>query len=620
MMNSNAKIRTEHLERWAYVYVRQSTQTQVLDHQESTRRQYELKQRARQLNWPDERIVIIDEDLGQSASDAGQVRQGFERLLTEIVVGRAGAVLSLEVSRLARQDSEGHRLVEVAALAGTLLIDEQNIYDPRLPDDRLMLGLKVLLSSNELRLMGQRLWENKLRKAQRGELRINLPIGLVFDPHHGIGLDPDERVQAAVRLLFERFRLSGKINHVVRYFHDQGIEFPKRKGGWNGPLEWGLLSCQRVRAALCNPLYAGAYVYGRVTHRAVAKPADKLHQRAVRLPPEDWAVTIWDAFPSYIACSEYEANQVILERNRRRSPGGPGRRRDGTALLTGVVLCGRCGQRMHIVYSGKDSQLITYVCTHRQRRYAEPVCQRVPGLPVDKFVAQAVLAALTPAQIELSLAVMQEMERQQAQLRKQWELKLEGTRYTARLAQRRYEQVEPENRLVARNLERAWEASLHDVAQLEAEFALLQDQPALALTDDQRQQLADLVQDLPTVWHAETTSWTERKDLLQLLVADVTLTRQETDILIQIRWHTNQLDTHTVSLPRRGALPVSRTIVEHVRTLSQTHTDRQIAGELNRNGFQTSRGQPFTAKRVYGLRRRYKISKQSKNDHHSNQL
>jgi len=609
MMNSNAKIRTEHLDRWAYVYVRQSDPTQVLNHQESTRRQYDLKQRARQLNWPDERIVTIDKDLGQSASDASQVRQGFEQLLAEIVVGRVGAVFSLEISRLARQDSEGHRLVEVAALTGTLLIDEQNIYDPRLPDDRLMLGLKVLLSSNELRLMGQRLWENKLRKAQRGELRINLPIGLVFDPLQGIGLDPDERVRAAVSLLFERFRLNGKISHVVRYFHDHGIEFPKRKGGWNGPLEWGLLSCQRVRAALCNPLYAGAYAYGRVTRRVVAKPPDKLHQRVVRLSPEDWAVTIWDAFPSYIDRSEYEANQAVLERNRRRSPGGPGRRRDGTALLTGIVLCGRCGQRMHVVYSSKDSRLITYVCTHRQRRYAEPVCQRVPGQSVDKIVAQAVLAALTPAQIELSLAVMQEMERQQTQLRKQWELKLQGARYTARLAQRRYEQVDPENRLVARNLERAWEASLHDIAQLEAEFAHQQSQPALTLTAKQRQQLADLVQDLPKVWHAESTSWTERKDLLQLLVADVTLTRQETDILIQIRWHTNQLDTHTVSLPRRGAPPVPEAIVERVRTLSQTHTDHQIAEELGQNGFQTPQGKPFTAQRVFGLRRRYGISK-----------
>jgi DNA invertase Pin-like site-specific DNA recombinase len=609
MMSSNARIRTEHIERWAYVYVRQSDPTQVLEHQESTRRQYELKQRALQLGWPDRRIVVIDEDLGQSASDASQVRRGFERLLAEVVVGRAGAVFSLEVSRLTRRDSEGHRLVEVAALADTLLIDEQNVYDPRLPDDRLMLGLKVLLSSNELRLMGQRLWENKLRKAQRGELHINLPVGLVFDRHQGICLDPDERVQAAVSLLFERFRLSSKISHVVRYFHDNGLEFPRHKGGWDGPLEWGLLSCQRVRAALCNPLYAGAYVYGRVTRRTAAKPLDKMHQRAVRLPPQDWAVTIWDAFPAYISRAEYEANQTILERNRLKSPGGPGRRRDGSALLTGIALCGRCGQHLQVVYSGKDNQCITYLCCHRQRRYAEPVCQRIPGRTVDQVVAEAVLSALTPAQIELSLAVVQEMERQQAELHKQWELGLESAHYAARLAQRRYEQVDPDNRLVARSLEREWEARLRQVERLETEFARQRGQPTLTLNATQRQQLANLVHDLPQVWHAETTSWTERKNLLQLLVADVTLTRQETDILIQIRWHTNELDTFTAPLPRRGAPPVPKAVVERVRRLSRSHTDRKIADALNRDGIQTSRGQPFTARRVQGLRRRYGIRK-----------
>lgn len=613
MTSSNAKIRTEHIERWAYVYVRQSDPAQVLEHQESTRRQYELKQRARQLGWPNERITVIDEDLGQSASDASQVRRGFERLLAEVVVGRVGAVFSLEVSRLARRDSEGHRLVEIAALSDTLLIDEQNVHDPRLPDDRLMLGLKVLLSSNELRLMGQRLWENKLRKAQRGELRINLPVGLVFDRHRGVCLDPDERVQSAVGLLFERFRLSSKISHVVRYFHDHGLEFPKRKGGWDGPLEWGLLSCQRVRAALCNPLYAGAYVYGRVTRRAAAKPLDKIHQRAVRLPPQDWAVTLWDAFPGCISRAEYEANQTILERNRLKSPGGPGRRRDGSALLTGIVMCGRCGQRLQVVYSGKDNQRITYLCCHRQRRYAEPVCQRIPGRDVDQVIAEAVLAALTPAQIELSLAVVQEMERQRAELDKQWELGLQSAHYAARLARRRYEQVDPDNRLVARSLEREWEANLREVERLEAELARQQSQPTLTLNASQRQQLANLVRDLPRVWYAATTSWIERKDMLQLLVADVTLTRQETDILVQIRWHTNELDTYTVPLPIRGAPPVPEAIVERIRSLSPIRTDSQIADELDQDGIRTPQDKPFTARRVQGLRRRYVIRKRSSN-------
>ena len=300
-------------------------------------------------------------------------------------------------------------------------------------------------------------------------------------------------------MLFERFRLSNKINQVVRYFHDHGLEFPKRKGGWHGPLEWGALSCQRVRAALCNPLYAGAYVYGRVTHRATAKPPDKQHLRdSVDWRLDDWDVTIWDAFPSYISRTEYEANQAILDRNRAQVTGGPGRRQDGAALLTGIVLCGRCGQRMQVVYSGKDSQHITYICCHRQRRYAEPVCQRIPGRARRSGSSpRPSLAALTPAQLELSLAVLQELERQQAELHTQWELRLEGARYAARLAQRRYEQVDPDNRLVARTLEREWEADLRQVERLEAELPASKANPPGALDAAQRQQLANLVQDLP---------------------------------------------------------------------------------------------------------------------------
>jgi DNA invertase Pin-like site-specific DNA recombinase len=617
MLTTPQKIQAEHLARQAYVYVRQSTMAQVSEHQESTRRQYELQQRARQLGWSDARIIIIDQDLGHSAADANHVRPGFEQLLAAVVLGQVGAILGLEISRLARQDSEGHRLVEVAALTGALLIDEQHIYDPRLPDDRLMLGLKVLLSSNELRLMGQRLWENKLRKAQRGQLRINLPVGLLFDPHQGLYLDPDERVQAAVRLLFERFQLSHKINQVVRYFHDLGLEFPKRQGGWHGPLQWGRLSCQRVRAALENPLYAGAYVFGRATHRAVAKPPDKQHQLEVRLAPEDWSVTIWGAFPGYLSRAEYETNQAILTQNRLLAGGGGGRRKDGSALLTGIVLCGRCGQRMQVVYSGRDSQHITYTCRHRHRRYAEPTCQRVPGQPVDKLITQVVLEALTPAQLDLSVAIWQELDRQQADLQRQWQLKLEAARYTVQLAQRRYEQVDPDNRLVARTLERQWEAALRQVELIEAEFAGQHSPFPLALDADQRQQLADLVQDLPQVWYADATSWTERKELLQLLIADVTLTRQETDILIQIRWHTNHLDPYTVPLPIRGPFPISPVLVERIRLLSQTQTDAQIADTLNQDDSLAAYAKSFTLQSVKGIRRRYGISKRSSN---SNQL
>jgi DNA invertase Pin-like site-specific DNA recombinase len=612
MMLPDNKVRDEHLRRIACVYVRQSTLAQVREHQESTRRQYALHQRARQLGWPPERIEIIDEDLGHSASDASHVRAGFQKLLSKVVTGAVGAVFSVEVSRLARQDSEGHRLVEVAALTDTLLLDEQQAYDPRLSDDRLMLGLKVLLSSNEIRLMNQRLRENKLRKAQRGELRLNLPVGLVFVPPIGIQLDPDEQVQHAVRLLFERFRLSGRLSTVVRYFHDNGLLFPRRKGAWYGQLEWDTLSLERTRDVLANPLYAGAYVYGRTKRQAVVRSEQHIERPRQPLPVEEWAVVRWDAFPGYIDRAEYTANQARLAHNQA-NPHLPARarRRDGPALLGGLILCGRCGQPMHVGYHGTNGTRIVYLCNTRQIYYAEPACQRIPGAAVDRFVMEHVLAALAPAQIELSLAVLDELERQQTELLRQWQRRLEAARYAANLAQRRYEQVDPANRLVARTLEQQWEACLREIDRLEAEFGAFRRERPVAISIEQRRSLLNLAADLSNVWSAPTTSWTERKDLLQLLIADVALTRDETAITVQIRWLTNQVETGQLPLPTRRGLPTPTIILERIRSLCSSHTDQEIADILNQEGLTTSNGNSFTTDIVEGTRLRNGIRKRA---------
>jgi DNA invertase Pin-like site-specific DNA recombinase len=610
MIPHDNKVREVHLSRTACVYVRQSTLAQVQEHQESTRRQYGLYQRARQLGWPDERIEIIDDDLGHSASDVACVRAGFQRLLGKVVTGEVGAIFSVEVSRLARQDSEGHRLVEVAALTDTLLLDEQQVYDPRLSDDRLMLGLKVLLSSNEIRLMNQRLRENKLRKAQRGELRLNLPVGLIFVPHLGIQLDPDEQVQNAVRLLFERFRLSGRLSAVVRYFHDNGLVFPRRKGAWHGQLEWGVLSLERTRDVLANPLYAGAYVYGRTQRQLIVHSEQQIERCRRPLPAQAWAVAQWDAFSGYIDRAEYEANQVRLARNQA-NPHLPARtrRRDGPALLSGLILCGHCGQPMHVGYQGTDGSCIVYLCNMRQIRYAEPVCQRIPGAAVDRCVTERVLAALAPSQIEVSLAVLDELERQQADLLRQWQRRLEAARYTANLAQRRYEQVDPANRLVARTLEHQWEACLAEAERLEADFAAFRREKPVILSTEQRQSMLTLATDLAQVWSAPTTSWTERKDLLELLIADVVLTRHETGIIVQIRWLTNQVETVQLPLPIRSRIPTPAVIVERIRSLCSTHTDQEIADVLNQEGLMTSHGNTFSAAVVAGTRFRNGIRK-----------
>ncbi len=539
------KIQEGHLGRRACVYVRQSTLVQVHEHQESTRRQYEMYQRARQLGWIDAHIEVIDEDLGRSASDASQTRTGFQKLLGKVVTGEVGAIFSVEISRLARQDSEGHRLVEVAALTDTLLIDEQQVYDPRLSDDRLMLGLKVLLSSNEIRLMGQRLRENQFRKAQRGELRLNLPVGLVFVPHVGIQLDPDEQVQGAVRLLFERFRLSGHVSAVAKYFHENGLLFPRRNGTWYGQLEWAPLSIVRVRAVLDNPLYAGAYVYGRSKRSMIVRNQDQIKRPRLPLPQDEWAVAHWDAFQGYISREEYQANQACLAQNRAKPhiPGSWSRRRDGHALLTGKIVCGRCGRPMHVGYQGTNGSRSVYVCNSNQLHHGETACQRMPGKAIDEWVSERLLAALTPAQIELSLALVEELERQQVELNKQWQRRIEAARYAANLAQRRYEQVDPANRLVARSLEQQWEACLQEVSRLEVEFAAFSQKKPPLFHPEQRLALLRLATDLPKVWLSPTTTWTERKDLLELLIADGTLTRHDTGITVQIRWFTNQVET-----------------------------------------------------------------------------
>jgi DNA invertase Pin-like site-specific DNA recombinase len=613
MIRREDKIQEGHFSRMACIYVRQSTLAQVQVHQESTRRQYELYQRARQLGWSEGQIEIIDEDLGHSASDTSQPRAGFQKLLGQVVTGEVGAIFSVEISRLARQDSEGHRLVEVATLTDTLLIDEQQVYDPHLSDDRLMLGLKVLLSSNEIRLMGQRLRENQFRKARRGELRLNVPVGLVFVPHIGLQLDPNEEIQGAVRLLFERFRLSGHLSDVVRYFHENGLLFPRRKGSWEGKLEWSQLTLERVRAALDNPLYAGAYVYGRSKRRTIFRSENHIQRPRQPLPQEEWAVVHWDAFQGYISREEYQHNQDYLARNRAQAhvPSSWARRRDGHALLSGKILCGRCGQPMHVGYQGTNGARSVYLCNSRQLHFGETACQRMPGKAIDQFVTERLMAALTPAQIELSLAIVEELERQQIELNRQWQRRLEAARYTAALAQKRYEQVDPENRLVVRTLEQQWETSLQEVSRLEVEFAAFERQKPQPYHPEQRQNLLRLATDLPKVWHSLTTTWTERKDLLELLIADVTLTRHETGITVQIRWFTNEVETGQLPLPIRQNRPTPTKLVERIRQLNDCFSDREIAEILNREGAKTAHGNVFNAKRVEMVRRHGGIAKKS---------
>lgn len=607
MSRASGKIRFDHLERRAYIYVRQSTLHQVYHNQESRRRQYALQEQAMTLGWPPSAIVMVDEDQGLSGRDAD--RPGFRRLTEAVARGEVGAIFSLEISRLSRRGSVWQALIELCAWHDTLLIDEEGVYDPNLPGDRLQLDLHGLVYTNELDILRRRMQMSREEKARRGELRFHPPTGLVHDRQGHLRLDPDEEVQGAVRLLFEQFQCRGSAAAVVRYFHAHGLFFPTRHFGGvrDGELVWKPLTYQRTLQVLHHPLYAGAYAYGRRAYSRQRKPREKRGQRGVRRPQEEWIGLLWDAFPGYISREEYEANQRRLAANRPKRAGS-GAARSGVALLGGRVVCGVCGQRMQVEYSGTGGRYVVYACRPWLRYGQGRACQRVPGKGVDRSVVQAVLEALTPAEIELSLQMLEEVARQTEALQQQWELRLERARYEANLARRRYRHAEPENRLVARTLEREWEECLQALAQAKQEYAVAQREVPLILSEEERERLLTLARDLPALWEAESTTPAERKEVLRLLVADVTLTRRDTDILVQLRWFTNEVEERTVSLPQRGAR-TDPAVLERIRELTPTHTDAEIAALLNEAGLCTARGKSFIASRVRDLRRAYRIGK-----------
>ena len=605
------KIRPDHLERQAFIYVRQSTLSQVRYNTGSTARQYDLGERAYELGWSKAQIVIIDQDQAQSGASA-HYRDGFQWLFAEVGLGRAGAVLSLEVSRLARSSSDWHRLMEVCQLTDTLVIDEEGIYDLSNYNDRILLGFKGAMSEAELHWIRNRLQGGKLAKAQQGELRCRLPSGYVYDPAHDVVFDADEQVTHAVQLLFDRFEASRSALAVVKYFADHQLCFPTRFWGGlrDGELDWRPLNHGRVLAILHNPTYAGAYTYGRTQTRTRLLPGEtpRIKGRTTQRNRDDWLVLIHDAHPGYVTWAQFERNQQWLDDNRtHRADNRRGAAREGTALLQGIVLCGRCGRRMSVRYH--DGQTPTYTCNQLHAQYAAKTCLSIRGRAVDDAVAQAFLAAIQPAQLEISMAALGQLEAQQQQIEQQWHLRIERAQYDADLARRRFMAVDPENRLVARTLERDWNEKLTAVQRLEREFESRPKPTALLTTPEQRQRILALAQDLPRIWHAPITHQTERKQLLRFLIKDVTLARRTTTTYIGIRWQTEAVTELTVArpIPSCEAIKTPTAVLDRIRTLAVDHTDRQIADQLNQEGRLSGRGLPFTHRMVSWLRYKYNI-------------
>ena len=608
-MSQSTTVTADHLRRLAYLYVRQSSLQQVHDHQESTARQYALKRRALALGWAPDRIVVIDDDLGLSGASAVE-RTGFQRVVADVGLGRVGLVMGLEVSRLARNSSDWHRLLEICALSETLILDEDGLYDPAHFNDRLLLGLKGTMSEAELHVLRARLIGGQLNKARRGELWIRPPLGMVFDAGGKLMLDPDDQVQGAVRLVFDTFHRAGSAGAVVRYFQEQQLAWPRRvvKGPRAGALVFGELERDRVLAILHNPRYAGAYVYGRTRQRKV-RPAGQARYR--RLPREEWKVFLPEAHPGYIAWEQFEANQEAL-RASAQSIGADRRRsapREGVALLQGLVICGRCGGRMtvrYIVSHGHPEPV--YRCQRRGIQRAEPPCQSLPGAAIDRAVSDLVLESVTPAAIDVAVEVFDELRSRAAEVDRAKRAQIARLREDAELAQRQFLLVRPENRLVADSLERHWNEALQRLAAAEEAYAGTGKTQLPPVTSEMKERVAALVADLPRVWHDPRTPARDRKRMLRLLIEDVTLLRDNV-IRVSIRWRGGA--TREIECPLPLAAPDLRrtpaAVVEQVRALATEQTDAQIADTLNGRWLRTGAGLPFSRLRVRMLREVYDI-------------
>jgi DNA invertase Pin-like site-specific DNA recombinase len=605
-----SKIQPAHRERLACVYVRQSTALQVRQHQESTERQYHLQERAMTLGWAATAIEVIDEDQGRSGQSALH-RTGFQRLVAQVSLGQVGIVLMLEASRLARNNSDWYHLIEICGVRRTLIADEQAVYDPREPNDRLLLGVKGTLSEAETFTLRTRLYEGRWNKARKGALRFPLPIGYVRGADDAWELDPNAQVRERLGYVFAAFRRHGVARAVVRALREQELDLPSYVVGKEnyGALVWKTPTLGAVVRILTNPGYAGAYVYGRWDYSGERQSA-KTGKTLPRVRPLDaWTVCLRDHHPSYLTWDEFVTNRARLRANGYRVE-TPGAARDGAALLQGIVRCGVCGGKMRVQYhQAHESRSPTYLCPGGYADGDPHLCQSVTARPVDAGVVAAFLAAASPLSVEISLRVLERIEQDRAVQRRQWELQVEQARYEARLAQRRYDAIDPENRLVAAELERRWNEKLERVARLEHAAAQLDQHAHWAITAEERETIQRLAQDLPALWQAETTTHHERKQLLRLAIDSVQLdtVSQPGQVSLQIHWRIGTITTLAVKRPAAGdgSLQTPAAAVATIQALAPTCDYAAIAEQLNAAGWRTAFGLAFTWEHVGYLCRRH---------------
>jgi DNA invertase Pin-like site-specific DNA recombinase len=601
MSLTSNKVRDWHLQRKAIIYIRQSTPQQVLEHRESADRQYSLVDRARLLGWTQDRVEVVDEDQGLSGQSA-VARLGFQYVLAEVGLDHVGIIFGLEMSRLARSNKDWHQLLELCAIFRTLLADQDGLYDPTDYNDRLLLGLKGTLSEAELHILRSRMYQGLLNKAKRGEVFNHPPMGYIKPPTGEFALDPDEQVQSVMRLLFAEFERQGSLHGLLRYLVQQGIRLPIRPhfGPNRGQLEWHRPNRVTLQNLLRRPIYAGYYRWG---HRAVdqrrKRPGRPGTGRTVR-KPEECLVLLADRCPAYITVAQYWANQQRLDANRAASLGAA---RHGPSLLGGLLVCGRCGRRLMVSYTNAGTGL-RYSCARGAVDYAEPVCQSLSGACLDALVAEQVLAALQPAALELHLAAAADVEQERQRLHQHWRQQCERAQYQAERAARQYQVVEPENRLVARELERQWEAALLKQQQVQEDYErFCRSQPA-TLSAAEREQIRGLTSNIPDLWYAETTTRADHQRIVRFLIERILVGVQGSSqqVAVAIHWSGGMCTNHILVRPVKGYEQLADYARLHARMEElrrQGRTLAEVARCLNDEGFQPpKRTRQFTKSMV----------------------
>jgi DNA invertase Pin-like site-specific DNA recombinase len=605
---TSAKIREPHLDKLAIVYVRQSSAQQVLENRESTARQYALADYARLLGWTAERVIVIDEDQGQSGARADN-RSGYQRLLTEVTLDHVGIVLGLEMSRLARSSKDWHHLLELCAIFGALLADQDGVYDPGDPNDRMLLGLKGTMSEVELHTMRNRLIRGRDNKAQRGEMFHGVPMGYVILPNDEVAFDPDEQARSVIQLVFDKFDEIGAIYGLMHDLVRNRIALPVRlrSGAKKGELDWRRPSLPTLCQLLHHPIYAGAYAYGRRPCDPKAKFAATKKRGNQWKPMEEWKVLIHDRLPAYITWDRYLKNQERLRQNRRgqTTPGTPSR---GASLLSGLLVCGTCGRRMAVAYRTRHDP--HYTCNGHLMNAHEQTCYGLKSTEIDQLVSQQALLSLEPAALELSMKALEDVEKERARLDKNWQQNLKRARYEIELAERRYRAVDPENRLVAATLEKGWNDALQKERQVQEDYDRFLRESPPRLTDQERATIQALAKDIPALWHAANTTNVERKQILRCLIERVVVhVRCDSEYVeATIHWKGGYESRHSFIRPVRTYAQLrdfEQLMGRIVELRAGGHNAEQIAETLNAEGFRppTSRA-PFNKPMIWQLLKR----------------